>query len=81
MGPFRAIRFDRLRELNMSSPTFGWNAEMQVKAVLKKFRIREVSVRYRTRVGHSKISGTLSGTVRAGILILYNIVKYKFVGR
>jgi len=79
MGPFRAMRFDRFQELRMNSKTFGWNAEMQVKAIQKNYRIKEVSVRYRNRVGHSKISGTVSGTVKAGILIIYNIIKYQYV--
>lgn len=76
MGPFRAIRYSSLQKLGLKSKTFGWNAEMQAKAVRHGLRISEVSVRYRQRIGQSKISGTLSGTVKAGTLIVYNILKY-----
>jgi len=78
LGPFRAIRWKSLRELEMRDPDFGWTAEMQVKAVKKGLRVREVPVSYRARVGHSKISGTMSGSVRAGFKILWTIARLRF---
>jgi glycosyltransferase involved in cell wall biosynthesis len=76
MGPFRAITRTALDGLNMEDPTFGWNVEMQVKAVKRQLRIIEVPVRYRPRIGQSKISGTLKGSAKAGLIILYSIWKY-----
>ena len=76
LGPFRAIRYDRLCELQMADENFGWTIEMQIKAVRNGQRIREIPVPYRRRVGSSKISGTFSGTVRASWKILYTIAKY-----
>ena len=76
LGPMRAIRYEALRRLGMSDENFGWTVEMQIKALQAKLRIEEVSVPYRRRIGASKISGTLSGTVRAGSKILYLIFKY-----
>jgi len=75
LGPFRAIRYDRLLELAMSERTFGWTVEMQVKAVQRCYAIGEVPVRYRPRIGRSKVSGTLTGTVLAGVGILSTIVR------
>ncbi len=75
LGPFRAIRREALERLKMQDQAFGWTVEMQAKAALQKLRIEEVSVRYRPRIGRSKISGTLSGTVRAGTTILSTIVR------
>ena len=76
LGPFRAIRWDRLVELNMQDKTFGWTVEMQVKAAKKKFKCTEVPMQYRNRIGKSKVSGTVYGTVMAGYKILYTIFKY-----
>ena len=76
LGPFRAIRFDRLMELNMQDTTYGWTVEMQLKAAHLKLICKEVPVNYRRRVGVSKISGTVKGTVLAGYKILYTIFKY-----
>jgi hypothetical protein len=76
LGPFRAIRYDRLRALGMVDRNFGWTIEMQIKAVRSGLRIQEIPVPYRRRIGRSKISGTLSGTLRAGTKILYTIGKY-----
>jgi glycosyltransferase involved in cell wall biosynthesis len=77
LGPFRALRWDALRRLALSDPDFGWNVEMQVKALRRGLRVVEVPVRYRPRrVGSSKISGTLSGTVRAGYKILYTVLRH-----
>jgi len=76
MGPFRAIRCDALQRLEMRDLTYGWNVEMQAKAVIHGLRIREVPVRYRRRIGKSKISGTVRGTVRAGNRIIGTLLMY-----
>ena len=69
LGPFRAIRYDALMALEMKDRDFGWTVEMQVKAARRGLRHTEVPVRYRRRVGRSKISGTVGGSVRAGVKI------------
>ncbi|MBM3264852.1 MAG: glycosyltransferase family 2 protein [candidate division Zixibacteria bacterium] len=71
LGPFRAIRFDRLMALQMEDRNFGWTVEMQIKAARQGYRTVDVPVRYRRRVGVSKITGTFSGAVRAGFKILW----------
>lgn len=76
LGPFRAIRYDKLMELNMQDTTYGWTVEMQLKATKMKLKCMEVPVRYRKRIGFSKISGTVKGTIMAGYKILYTIFKY-----
>ena len=76
LGPFRAIRWEALARLGMEDRTFGWTVEMQIKALRQGLRIAEVPVSYRRRVGVSKITGTLSGTVRAGWKILWTIARY-----
>ena len=76
LGPFRAIRFDDLLALDMQDKTFGWTVEMQIKAVRAGLRCREVPVSYRRRVGVSKITGTVTGTVKASAKILYTITRY-----
>jgi hypothetical protein len=76
LGPFRAIKFDRLLELDMQDKTFGWTVEMQVKAAKKGLKYCEVPVSYRKRIGVSKITGTLGGTIKAGYRILWTIFKY-----
>jgi glycosyltransferase involved in cell wall biosynthesis len=76
MGPFRAVRRDHLVSYGMSDPTFGWNVEMQAKAIMAGSRIVEVPVRYRRRIGKSKITGTVRGTVLAGTKIIGTIFKY-----
>lgn len=76
LGPFRAIRYDQLIELNMQDKTYGWTVEMQLKAAKKGLKILEVPVSYRVRIGKSKVSGTLKGTVMAGYKILSWIFKY-----
>ena len=73
LGPFRAVRFESLRGLGMADRDFGWTAEMQVKALKRGLRVCEVPVSYRRRVGTSKITGTLSGTLKAGAKILWTI--------
>lgn len=76
LGPFRAISWSALQRLRMEDRNFGWTVEMQIKAARSGLRFIEVPVPYRCRIGTSKISGTLSGTVKAGAKILYLIVKY-----
>jgi glycosyltransferase involved in cell wall biosynthesis len=76
LGPFRAIRFQRLLELNMQDKTYGWTVEMQLKAAKSGLTCVEVPVRYRRRIGFSKISGTVKGTLMAGYKILHTIFKY-----
>lgn len=76
LGPFRAIRFTTLQELSMQDKTYGWTVEMQLKAAKKGVRCVEVPVRYRKRIGFSKISGTVKGTIMAGYKILATIFKY-----
>ena len=73
LGPFRAIRYDGLLALGMKDRDFGWTVEMQVKAARHGLRHAEVPVRYRRRMGRSKISGTVSGSVRAGAKILCTV--------
>lgn len=75
LGPFRAIRYDRLDQLQMQDPDYGWTVEMQVKAKLQGFKVKEFPVRYRSRIGQSKISGTVKGTVLAGSKMLYTLLK------
>jgi glycosyltransferase involved in cell wall biosynthesis len=73
LGPFRAVRFSDLRALDMQDKTFGWTIEMQIKAAEAGLRVREVPVSYRRGIGPSKITGTLSGTVKASTKILWTI--------
>jgi glycosyltransferase involved in cell wall biosynthesis len=76
LGPFRAIRWNRLLELGMADQTYGWTVEMQVKAAKNKLRATEVPVSYRRRIGVSKVSGTIKGTFMAGYKIITTIFKY-----
>lgn len=76
MGPFRAIKKEKLMDLDMEDNNFGWNVEMQIKAVRHGLKIKEVPVDYRNRIGKSKISGTISGAAKAGIKIIYSVFKY-----
>lgn len=75
LGPFRAIKYESLLSLEMADPDFGWTVEMQVKAAKQKMKCTEVPVKYRRRIGVSKVSGTLKGTVLAGHKILWTIFK------
>jgi len=75
LGPFRAIRYDALVALQMADKDFGWTVEMQVKAAKMGLKCTEVPVRYRRRIGVSKVSGTIKGTIRAGHKILWTIFK------
>ncbi len=76
LGPFRAVRRTSLRALDMRDRSFGWTVEMQIKALRAGLRVKELPVRYRKRIGRSKISGTLGGTLRAGAKIIFTIFKY-----
>ncbi len=76
LGPFRSIRYDKLLEIDMQDTTYGWTVEMQLKAAKLKMKTTEVPVNYRKRIGFSKISGTLKGTVLAGYKIITTIFKY-----
>lgn len=76
LGPFRAIKFKKLLELEMEDTDFGWTVEMQVKAAKMRFRTKEVPVSYRKRIGVSKVSGTVRGSLLAGHKILWTIFKY-----
>ena len=76
LGPFRAIKFSSLMMLKMKDKTYGWTVEMQLKAAKQKMRVTEVPVDYRKRIGFSKISGTLKGTVMAGYKIISTIFRY-----
>jgi glycosyltransferase involved in cell wall biosynthesis len=78
LGPFRAGRADVLRRLDLRENTYGWAVEMILKGALGGFRIVEVPVSYYPRIGKSKISGTLSGTVGAAWFIFFLIVRYYF---
>lgn len=75
LGPFRAIRYDKLLQIDMQDKTFGWTVEMQVKAAKVKLKCAEVPVKYRVRIGVSKVSGTIKGTILAGHKILWTIFK------
>jgi len=75
LGPFRAIKYSSLINLNMRDRNFGWTVEMQIKAAKGKLRTIEVPVRYRKRIGQSKVTGTFKGTVKASFKIIYLIFK------
>lgn len=75
LGPFRAIKYPVLMDMQMEDKTFGWTVEMQVKAAKMKLKTTEVAVRYRKRIGKSKVSGTIKGTILAGHKILWTIFK------
>jgi len=76
LGPFRAIKFDKLMMLSMQDKNYGWTVEMQIKAAKHKLRCVEVPANYRKRIGFSKVSGTLKGTILAGYKIIWTIFKY-----
>ena len=78
LGPFRAISFEALDRLNMQDKTYGWTVEMQLKALKHKLEYTEVPVNYRPRIGESKVSGTIKGTIMAGYKILGWIFIYAF---
>ncbi len=76
LGPFRAIRYEKLQLLGMKDRTYGWTVEMQVKAAKHKLKCCEVPVTYRKRIGTSKVTGTLKGTLGAGYKIIGTILRY-----
>lgn len=76
LGPFRAIRYESLLQLNMVDRNYGWTVEMQIKAAKQKLRSVEVPVDYRVRIGESKVSGTIKGTIGAGYKIILTLFKY-----
>lgn len=78
LGPFRAIKYEVLISLDMRDLTYGWTVEMQLKILKQKFTYCEIPVKYRNRIGVSKVSGTLKGTIFAGVKILSWIFKYSF---
>ena len=78
LGPFRAIKYNKLLALNMEDKTYGWTVEMQLKALRHKLSYVEIPVNYRNRIGVSKVSGTVKGAIFAGIKILGWIFKYSF---
>lgn len=78
LGPFRAIKYNKLVALNMEDKTYGWTVEMQLKAIKKNYSYTEIPVPYRNRIGISKVSGTIKGAIFAGVKILTWIFKYSF---
>ena len=78
LGPFRAIRLERLLELNMYDKWYGWTVEMQIKAAKKNFKILEIPISYRKRIGKSKVTGTLKGTFMASLIIIKTIIVQLF---
>ncbi len=76
LGPFRAVRYDSLLTIGMKDRTYGWTVEMQLKAAKLNLRTLDVPVNYRQRIGISKVSGTVKGTLGAGYKIIYTIFKY-----
>ncbi|SDX15977.1 Glycosyltransferase involved in cell wall bisynthesis [Lutibacter oricola] len=78
LGPFRAIKYDKLLSLQMGDKTYGWTIEMQLKALKQKMTYIEIPVNYKKRIGVSKVSGTVKGSILAGVKILGWIFKYSF---
>lgn len=78
LGPFRAIKYHKLLQLDMEDKTYGWTIEMQLKALKQKLSYTEIPVNYRNRIGTSKVSGTVKGAIFAGVKILGWIFKYSF---
>lgn len=78
LGPYRAIKYEKLLQLKMEDKTYGWTVEMQLKAIKQNLTYTEIPVKYRNRIGVSKVSGTVKGTVFAGLKILGWIFKYSF---
>lgn len=76
LGPFRAIRYSCLLDIGMEDKNYGWTVEMQLKSARLKLKNHEVPVNYRRRIGVSKVSGTIKGTIMAGYKILYTIFRY-----
>lgn len=78
LGPFRAIKYEKLLALQMQDKTYGWTVEMQLKILKHKFTYVEIPVRYKNRIGISKVSGTVKGSLMAGVKIIGWIFKYAF---
>ncbi|WP_025742407.1 glycosyltransferase family 2 protein [Aquimarina pacifica] len=78
LGPFRAIKYNTLLSLGMTDKTYGWTVEMQLKILKNKHSYTEIPVRYKRRIGVSKVSGTIKGAIFAGVKILNWIFKYSF---
>ena len=78
LGPFRAIKVSALKQMKMADRNYGWTVEMQVKAAKLKMKCTEIPVSYRKRIGKSKVSGTLTGSFKAGVKILWIIFIYTF---
>lgn len=78
LGPFRAIKYSKLLALQMEDKTYGWTVEMQLKVIKRTYTYTEIPVKYRNRIGTSKVSGTLKGAIFAGVKILTWIFKYSF---
>ncbi len=76
LGPFRAIKFDKLLNLDMQDKWYGWTVEMQIKAAQQKLKIIELPVQYRKRIGQSKVTGTVKGTIMASFIIMKTIFYY-----
>lgn len=76
LGPFRAIKYNKLLAIEMRDQNYGWTVEMQLKAAKHKLAVTEVSVDYKRRIGVSKVSGTVKGTIMAGYKIIWTIFKY-----
>ncbi|WP_262485623.1 glycosyltransferase family 2 protein [Crocinitomix algicola] len=79
LGPFRAIKFEKLMALGMSDKTYGWTIEMQLRAARSNYSYTEVPVNYKKRIGKSKVSGTIKGTILAGYKIIMAVFKYRWV--
>ncbi|MDQ3020646.1 MAG: glycosyltransferase family 2 protein [Bacteroidota bacterium] len=73
LGPFRAVKYSALKAMSMNDKNYGWTVEMQIKAAKMKLKCIEVPVSYRKRIGESKVTGTVSGSVKAGVKILWVI--------
>jgi hypothetical protein len=78
LGPFRAIKYEKLVALQMEDQTYGWTVEMQLKVLKQQMSYLEIPVRYKNRIGVSKVSGTVTGSVMAGVKIIGWIFKYAF---
>ena len=78
LGPFRAVKVSSLKKMNMADRNYGWTVEMQIKAAKLKMKCEEVPVSYRKRIGESKVTGTVSGSVKAGVKILWVIFRSAF---
>ena len=78
LGPFRAIKYDKLLALKMEDKTYGWTVEMQLKVLKNNYSYIEIPLKYRNRIGVSKVSGTIKGSILAGVKILGWIFKYSF---